>query len=311
MILNDAVISALSEAIQADEASISSHWQSELKGFRHDQGEFFGVRVDGHTPKTGIMMRLRQFALLAPFWRMGYKFPKFKEFYRAGKDIAQRRGGMVDLGMVRQVLSLSLLDQYLSTDQARLPTVIIGDGWGTMASLFLSRKPQTKIVLVNLTSMLLVDLVYIKKSFPDIGICLARNVEEYQSGLESDEVRVVAVCADDMEIIGHGPIGTAINIVSMQEMDPWAIAAYFDAFRRSPNTTTLFYCCNRVEKTLPDGTKIRFDEYPWEPEDNVLVDEDCGWHQFYLRFRPPFIGRYDGPVWHRLAVLNKNQNSDG
>ena len=74
------------------------------------------------------------------------------------------------------------------------------------------------------TSLLLVDLVYIRKSLPDIDICLARDVDEYQCALNSDHVRVVAVCADDSQVIGQGPIGVAINIASMQEMDPPVIA---------------------------------------------------------------------------------------
>jgi putative sugar O-methyltransferase len=237
---------------------------------------------------------------------MGSRLPKFREFYRAGKEIAKRRGGVVDLGIIRQVLTLSMLNQHISNDQARLPTVVIGDGWGTMASLILSCTPQSKVVLVNLTSMLLVDLVYIRKSFPLVGICLARNAEEYQTALNCDKVGVVAVCADDSEIIRHGAIGVAINIASMQEMDPPVIASYFDAFRSRPNTKTLFYCCNRIEKQLPDGIEIRFEEYPWERADNVLVDEDCPWHQYYLGFGPPIQRKYDGPVWHRLAELNKD-----
>jgi len=307
MILNDTAIATLSEAIQKSEASISSHWRVEFREFRQDQGGFVGVRVQGHTPRGGFARRIRHYALLTPFRRMGKRFANFDEYLRSGKTIAERRGGVLDLGMIRQVLTLSLLDQHVSAEQARLPTIIIGDGWGTMASLVLSSLPKRKVVLVNLTSMLLVDLVYIMKSLPGISICLARDVSEYQSGLECDGVDVVAVCADNAEIIGHGPIGVAINIASMQEMDPLVIASYFEALRSSPNPKTLFYCCNRIEKTLPDGTEVLFQEYPWRPEDKILVDENCPWHQYYLRLRPPFQSRYDGPIWHRLAEIKKEQ----
>lgn len=209
------------------------------------------------------------------------------------------------MGMMRQVLSLSLLDQYIPIKQMRSPVIIIGDGWGTMASLVLSCLPEAKLVLVNLTRMLLVDLVYIKKSFPDVGVCLARDEGEYRSALNRDDLRVIAVCADDLDVIAHGPIGIAINIASMQEMDPSVIASYFEAIRKSTNLQTYFYCCNRAAKTLPDGTVVRFEEYPWRTGDTLLLDGHCPWHQYYTRLRPPFRGRYDGPIMHRLAVMDK------
>lgn len=64
-----------------------------------------------------------------------------------------------------------------------------------------------------------------------------------------------------------------------------------------------FYCCNREEKILPDGTIVRFKDYPWSPQDDVLDDAACPWHQQYYSARPPFIHPYDGPIRHRLAVL--------
>ena len=64
-----------------------------------------------------------------------------------------------------------------------------------------------------------------------------------------------------------------------------------------------FYCCNREEKRLPDGTITRFADYPWRGSDRVLVDERCPWHQRHYRFRPPFYRPFDGPTRHRLALL--------
>ena len=93
-----------------------------------------------------------------------------------------------------------------------------------------------------------------------------------------------------------------INIASMQEMDPHIIQKYFQMIRHQPQET-YFYCCNRVQKTLPDGTITRFFEYGWEPEDAILVDELCPWHQEAPMNRPPFKYRFDGPTHHRLIKL--------
>ncbi len=65
-----------------------------------------------------------------------------------------------------------------------------------------------------------------------------------------------------------------------------------------------FYCCNREEKKLPDGTVISFKKYPWKEHDEVLIDDLCPWHQEYYAFKPPFYRRYDGPIRHRLVKLN-------
>jgi hypothetical protein len=64
-----------------------------------------------------------------------------------------------------------------------------------------------------------------------------------------------------------------------------------------------FYCCNRLEKTLPDGTITRFRNYPWKDDDKIIVDELCPWHQYYYSASFPFYHQYDGPVQHRLALM--------
>lgn len=306
MIMNVDAISKLSERIGERETGISSHWRQHLEDFEYRRGEFVGaLGAEGHTPRKSTIHRLVHRALLTPLGRMGNGLPDFKQFHRIAMNVAERRDGRLDLGMMRQVLTLSLLTAKIPQEQMRLPIAVIGDGWGAMASLILSCVPTSKVVLVNITAMLLVDIVFIKKASPDVDVCLVHNLEEYREALANDSVRVIAICADDAEIIGHAPLGVAINIASMQEMDPPVISDYFTTLRSTPGPETFFYCCNRVDKTLPDGTIVRFGDYPWRSDDSVLIDELCPWHQYFLQIRPPFFRRYDGPIWHRLAVMSK------
>ena len=308
MILNEAAISELAECIDQDESGNSSYWRDALKGFQYSNGEVLGVLgAEGYTPRQSIVHQLGHYALLAPFQRIGHRFTHFKEFLRTGKALTKRRGSQFDLCMMRQVLTLSLLAEYLSLGQMRQPFVVIGDGWGVMTSLILSCMPRAKVVVVNLTKMLLVDLVYTRRYLTEVDVCVAHDVPQYLSSLDSNRVRVIGIRADDLQLIRHGPVGVAINIASMQEMDPQVIASYFEALRRSANSETLFYCCNRVEKTLPDGTEVRFEDYPWNADDRVLIDELCSWHQFYYQWRPPFYRKYAGPIRHRLTWINKMQ----
>ena len=89
----------------------------------------------------------------------------------------------------------------------------------------------------------------------------------------------------------------------MQEMDPPVIAAYFEDLRVIASQGQLFfYCCNREEKTLPDGTVTCFAGYTWHEGDQILVDELCPWNQQHYSLRPPFYRPYDGPIRHGLLI---------
>ena len=79
---------------------------------------------------------------------------------------------------------------------------------------------------------------------------------------------------------------------------------YFDVLRQCPRVETAFYCCNRVEKKFHDGTITRFFEYPWHPDDEILIDALSPWDKYGYRARPPFYYR-NNRVHHRLAYLKK------
>ena len=306
MILNEVAMSTLLERIRDPETEASSHWEKYLREFKYDQGALSVPRgAEGHHPRRSSVHQLAHYTLQTPFRRMGARYPNFRKFQRLGHDVVKRRGGLFDLSMMRQVLTLSKLSEHLDLDQLDKPIVIIGDGWGAMTSLVLSCLPRSKVVTINLSKMLLVEMVYTRRAFPDVNICLTRDVHEYQSALADTKVGMVAVCAGDSKLIAQGPIGLAINIASMQEMNPPVIADYFASMRNTPDLNTPFYCCNRIEKTLPDGTVVRFDDYPWKSDDEILLDEICPWHQYFYQFRPPFYKRYDGPHRHRLVMMSK------
>jgi hypothetical protein len=146
----------------------------------------------------------------------------------------------------------------------------------------------------------------------DNAVDLVTSEEELQLALDKPIItstgsgRVIAIRATDHELISNCPLDFAVNIASMQEMDPSVISAYFTDLRRSISDQPLhFYCCNRLEKHLPDGTVTRFLEYPWLVDDQTKADELCPWHQQYYSFKPPFFRPYDGPIQHRLTVMAK------
>ncbi|MGR3301675.1 MAG: putative sugar O-methyltransferase [Candidatus Scalindua sp.] len=227
---------------------------------------------------------------------------------QCANGVHQERNTSLLLGTLRQVLSLAFLQKHLALDQLADPIVVIGDGFGIMSSLLLSylSDSKAKVVVVNLTRNLLIDAVFIRKSVPFANICLVKNLGAYHEALKDSEVNAICIQADNAQVISREAIGLAINIASMQEMNSSVIAEYFDFIRTSPNQKTYFYCANRIEKTLPDGTMVSFFKYPWHSEDQIIVDELSPWHQYYYNYkRPPFYFPYHGQHQHRLALMRK------
>ena len=185
--------------------------------------------------------------------------------------------------------------------------LVIGDGYGTVATLLMAAAPDQRIFLVNLTKALFLDLLHMERAFPEKTFALVSDADEMTRALEDDSIRIVAVRADDAELLREAPIGLAVNIVSMQEMEPDIVHRYFEILRRNPAPRTAFYCCNRRAKVS------NFYDYPWEPADTVLADGVCEWAQWYYTPKPPFwYRRAEGPkeILHRLAWLDKTENAN-
>ena len=302
-----AVLDALGAAIDQTDDATSSYWRQMHADFAYADGTLLSAKGFGtRTPRAVGLLGPLHWWLQRPFRADGENFPAFAKFLAAGKTVARRHGRAFDYDALRQVLTVSLIDavvpQALSGDGV---VAVIGDGFAMLSSLFLLANDRTRVVLVNLTKTLLVDLIYFSKAFPDTGLALARDSDEMSVALADPEVRLIAVQADNCDLLRTAPVTLAANLASMQEMNPSVIARYFGALRATPSPETLFYCCNRVEKTLPDGTVVRFADYPWHDDDRVLLDGPCPWHRCYYSIHPPFYREFDGPVRHRLAVLTK------
>lgn len=310
LITGDAVLQCLERECLIMEQAASSHWRRFLDGFSNDRGNFTSTGLPegaGLSVRAG-WQRLAHYVFQIPQRIMGWRYPSFSRWMLVAKRVHAQRGSYPDRATLRHALTLSLLDRILPLDAMRHPLVVIGDGYGLFASLWLTayrNAPYRKAVVVNLTQNLLIDAVYIRKSLPEVRWCLAKSHEEYGQALAMPDIDVILLQADHGDLIGTAPIGLAVNIASMQEMDLPVIQEYFSALRHAPNDDTYFYCCNRVEKTLFDGSAIRFADYPWSEADRVLVDELCPWLQYYYDKQFPFYHKNDGPVWHRLIQVHK------
>lgn len=295
----------------------SSHWRAENQivgdhPLKQDPFNFtYGAEGFGSigpigaiSTKTGFMHRAAHATLQIPIRRIGRHFKTFADIDRAAANIAKTQGRVYDKDLLRHALTLALLRDQLDMESETDPIVIIGDGFANMASLVLATLPQSRVILVNLTKTLLVDLAFSYRAFPDAGIAFVKNAAEMDEAMSRHDIRVIGLSADSAALLAGAPVALGINILSMMEMDPPVIKKYFEVLRQCPRAATAFYCCNRIEKQLPDGTVTRFFEYPWDSKDKIIIDEPSPWDKYGYRKRPPFYYR-NHPVQHRLVSLKK------
>lgn len=301
----------LNENLVSDPGA-SSHWQKYHDRFEFTGNGFKGVEgFGGRAQPPNVLSRFVHRALQRPYRAMGAHYPGFEAIDALADRITSAQGRDYNLDVLRQAISLSMLLQFVThADGESIRACVIGDGFATMTSLLVESRAAAQVVLVNLSKTLMVDLWYLRKLWGSEAffhkVRLVTDLAGYEAATMDNEVAVIAVEARNSRLLSFGSIGLAVNIASMQEMDPPVIAEYFRQLRASSLKTaggTVFYCCNRVEKRLPDGTMVRFSEYPWREGDAILMDEDCPWHQTYYTARPPFFRPYDGPIKHRVARL--------
>ena len=290
------------------EAGRSAYWEQQVDGFSVD---IDGI-VTGSTPlgsvsrKTTTLHTMAHWMLQHPYRRMGGDFEQFGECQRLGRDIAGHQGRQFTHDMIRQVLSLTLIRQHVDLSDSEDCNLVIGDGYGVRASLLMLGVPHRRCISVNLTKSLLLDLAYIKRAVPGIRFALVSDDAEMTEALAERGLGLIAVQADKASVLVQAPLGLAVNVVFMQEMEPDIIAGYFRALRSNTARETVFYCCNKLLKKTADG--IAFDDYPWSPDDRILHDDICPWNMLYYTKWPPFWRRKTHPyrIWHRLAVMAKD-----
>ena len=318
MLINDEAVKKIAAMANILDNSASTHWDGhEAKGREYELAKDpfnfskalsnFDVigPIGGISLKTSLPYKLMHWILQIPFRFIGARFKNFKQINRKAGSIAKCQDRAYDGDLMRHTLTMALINDRLDVDQDLNLVAVIGDGFANMSSILLSSNSHSRVILVNLTKTLLLDLAFLRKAFPHENIALAQNADEMEEAIASNNTRIIAVRADDMHILAEAPVTLGINIKSMMEMDPHVTAKYFDVLRKSSAKRTAFYCCNRDKKTWADGTVISFSEYPWHAEDTILVDEPCAWDQYGYRKEIPFYYKRSGLNRHRLAYLKK------
>ncbi len=293
----------------------SSHWRKYHADFQFTGKGFSGLSgFGGYAPSYKGLRWLFHTKLQKPFRNLGLKYNSFKELDLLASKITTKQFRAYDLDVLRQVITLSMLTDQL--EKVHGNTLVIGDGFASMTSLITVSKFSRNTILVNLTKTLFVDLWYLKFILGEDDfekkvflLTASDEVNDMNAHLleNSSEGSIVAIEAKNQHFITGFEIDIAINIASMQEMDISIVRKYISDLRLSrikdKKQSLIFYCCNRIEKKLPEGEITRFDDYGWENDDEIIFDELCPWHQKYYYSRPPFYRPYDGQIKHRLVKL--------
>ncbi|NQU34613.1 MAG: putative sugar O-methyltransferase [Bacteroidetes bacterium] len=264
-----------------------------------------GYAFGGYRTKNMInYLKYIPMRILLSYFIREYRLPKY--LLQAQKTILERFGFLPSIDSYKQILSyntiLKTLDNIDKSIGKKISSIcIIGDGYGFFSSLIKLTSPNIKVISVNLGRTLFFDVFYSEKCLPDIHPLLLKINSE---NIQLSTSKLVFIEAENYSLLENLEVDLFINIASMQEMNPDVIDKYFKYMRSSKKSARYFYCCNRLEKVLPDGTITKFINYPWRDCDDVLIDELCPWYQKYISTRPPFFRLYDSPIQHRFVKLS-------
>ena len=315
LICGNAGLSDLKSSLSESDPASSSHWDYYHRDFASNSNgtSLSGLEGFGSISRRSRFRQVAHNIMLSP-WRKSLKLrPEFGDILALTKMIACRQKRCLDLDMFRQSQTLAFIDDHRPGIIRNVGTwVVIGDGFGVLASLLLLVNNQSRFILINLDRSLLAVLAYVRMVFPERFDAMTRLVqsrEELASALEpgqfdSDPPRLIAIRARNQDLLSGVPADVFINVASMQEMRMTDIRGYFSSMRTiAERKEVIFYCCNREEKQHPDGTSVRFADYPWREDDDVLVDGLCPWHDRFYSLRPPRYHFYEGVHLHRLVRI--------
>lgn len=234
------------------------------------------------------------------------KYNCLKYLIHAGKAILAKSGHILNFDSVKQILSLNTILRKLGTGsnltgQGLSSVCVIGDGYAFFSSLIKLIDPNIRVISVNLGRTLFFDVLFSERNFPEIHPILLKTEDSKNVRVSNSQLSFIE--AEKYGLLENLEVNLFINIGSMQEMNPEVIDRYFKYMRSSYQSPCYFYWCNRLRKELPDGTLVEFMKYPWQNNDDVLIDELCPWYQEYPSSRPPFWRPFDGPIQHRFVRI--------
>lgn len=296
------------EAASGSDPYASSHWAAYSGDFdvRVHNGEIESLvgKGFGDLASRGLVRTALSWLCYVTYLvRLNHRL-SFLRLLPGALEVCREMGAAFTFDCFKQVYALSLILRHLDHDVPRR-FLVIGDGYGFLSALVKRACPSARLVLVDIGKTLLFQAHTCQAVHP------TSTHLDVRKGEDAD---FIYCAAEDLELLDYR-IDVAVNIASMQEMDPSVIRRYFRFLRSHCTARNLFYCCNREQKTLPGGEEAVYSEYGWADEDIHHVDELCPWYRYFLargraRYRQhifgmsvPLMHRFGGSFRHRLTTL--------
>jgi len=216
----------------------------------------------------------------------------------AVKSIAKSTCRQINPDFVRLSKSLQMISSVVPDIENRKRVAIIGDGFGTLGSLFATLYPNMTIIQINLGRQLLFDYLFMVSSHPTKNHRLLESLNEIVEGEINYLPAEIISCLD-------AKIDVFVSSESFQEMNMKTIRAYFELMRFQ-SAPTFLYCANRVSKELPDGEIVELEKYGYSINDVHLSINSHWWLNWGIKRRPPYIFKMDGDIEERITVISRD-----
>ena len=275
----------------------SSHWQYYLRNFDVKDD----LTIDGDLGGFGEIQPLSPLRKIFNNFFLIILFGKdflFTDLYKIFKNIENEQNKCIDINVIRHYFTFEFLQKKIFTHEKIDNVCVIGDGRCNFVSPALKSNIFNKIISVNLTEVLLFDLLLLEKqtSINKNEIGVASSINQFDDLLKNKDIKLILISAQNSHYLVDKKISLFVNICSFQEMTLETINEYFDIIK---SNNSFFYCCNRVYKKLIGGEVTEFAKYNWGNA-RIIIDELCPWSQRFYGRKFPFIFKCDGEVQHRL-----------
>lgn len=284
--MKDIILKKLQKLLPNSNNYKSSYWRG-LK-FSSDLENIYGHFGFGTFEKK---KKIRSLAHnFFQFLIYGNKLFKMEE-YKKIKIFLEKFQRQIDTDVIKHLYVFNCLKKNIQNPRS---IAVIGDGKANFITNAYLNYPNSILYSINLPEVLIHDY-YILKNY---GIYKEADISvvENEHDLSDKSKKVFFITPNNIKMLLNLKIELFVNICSFQEIKNNDIAKYLDLIKTNES---LFYCCNRRYKKLPDGEEIIFKNYPWG-KGKIIFKEECPWLKNIYFFRPPFIKKYDGLHDHKL-----------
>ena len=177
----------------------SSHWQRNTKDFDFKNEKVSGISgfsdITKKLPLLGFYHKILQ---KLNYDKVSFSFDDF--WYRAAFSAMNKQSRVVDSSVLRQVLTLKLIEEKINLKNIN-QLCVIGDGQSNLVAVALESNKFKKVLSINIPEVLLNDFNLIKKmGFPLRKIRLLETKNQLQDFLIDDDITFGMIQANNANI---------------------------------------------------------------------------------------------------------------